>query len=275
MESQRRRIAQPAAMLESDRDDLAKTDGRRRPWTASSPACTKEEGEVVIGAQSFQPTVIMTVADLSVMEVEVLVDETDIRNVTLGQEAEVRVDALEGLKIKGEVTEIGSSAIAARRGTAGIADRQHRQPGQGLQGGGDAQGPAAHPAPRPQRHRRHHHRRARPSVLASRSRRWWCARSTSDGQGGRPRAPCRPPSDEPDATPVQPQKGEEKEGVFVVDERPGRRSSPSRPASWARPSIEVVEGLSRGRRDRDRLLQDAAHAQGRGADQGRAEEGAS
>jgi HlyD family secretion protein len=76
----------------------------------------KEEGEVVIGAQSFQPTVIMTVADLSVMEAELLVDETDIRNVKIGQEAEVRVDALEGVKLKGEVTEIGSSAIA--RGAA-------------------------------------------------------------------------------------------------------------------------------------------------------------
>ncbi|HET8645697.1 MAG TPA: HlyD family efflux transporter periplasmic adaptor subunit, partial [Vicinamibacteria bacterium] len=71
----------------------------------------KEQGEVVIGAQSFQPTVIMTVADLSTMEVEVLVDETDIRNLTVGQAAEVRVDALQGLKIKGRVTEIGSSAI--------------------------------------------------------------------------------------------------------------------------------------------------------------------
>src|SRR5262249_33568137 len=63
------------------------------------------------GAQSFQPTIIMTVADLSVMEVEVMVDETDIRNLRLAQPAEVRVDALEGVKIKGDVTEIGASAI--------------------------------------------------------------------------------------------------------------------------------------------------------------------
>jgi HlyD family secretion protein len=79
----------------------------------------KEEGEMVIGAQSFQPTVIMTVADLSVMVVEILVDETDIAHVKLGQSAEVRVDALEGAKISGEVTEIGSSAIP--RGTSGTA----------------------------------------------------------------------------------------------------------------------------------------------------------
>jgi HlyD family secretion protein len=76
---------------------------------------------VVIGAQSFQPTVIMTVADLSVMEAELLVDETDIRNVKLGQEAKIRVDALEGVEIGGEVTEIGSSAIARGAGQSTTA----------------------------------------------------------------------------------------------------------------------------------------------------------
>jgi HlyD family secretion protein len=53
----------------------------------------------------------MTVGDTSAYEVEIMVDETDIRYVTLGQPAEIRVDALEGVKLKGEVTEIGSSAI--------------------------------------------------------------------------------------------------------------------------------------------------------------------
>lgn len=110
VESQRRRIAQQSAMLESDRDDLAKTVVGA-PMDGVVTSLQKEEGEVVIGAQSFQPTVIMTVADLSTMEVEVLVDETDIRNLSVGQDAEVRVDALQGLKIKGHVTEIGSSAI--------------------------------------------------------------------------------------------------------------------------------------------------------------------
>lgn len=110
VESQRRRIAQQTALLESDRDDLAKTVVSA-PMDGVVTSLQKEQGEVVIGAQSFQPTVIMTVADLSTMEVEVLVDETDIRYLALGQEAEVRVDALQGLKIKGRVTEIGSSAI--------------------------------------------------------------------------------------------------------------------------------------------------------------------
>jgi HlyD family secretion protein len=110
VEAQRRRILQQAAAVASNRDDLEKTTVVS-PMDGVITNLQKEEGEVVIGAQSFSPTVIMTVADLSVMEVEVLVDETDIRNVALGQPAEVRVDALEGVKIKGAVTEIGSSAI--------------------------------------------------------------------------------------------------------------------------------------------------------------------
>jgi HlyD family secretion protein len=115
VDAQRRRIAQMAAVVDSDQDDLSKTTVTA-PMDGVITSLAKEEGEMVIGALSFQPTVIMTVADLSVMEAELLVDETDIRNVKLGQETEVRVDALEGVKLKGEVTEIGSSAIA--RGAA-------------------------------------------------------------------------------------------------------------------------------------------------------------
>jgi HlyD family secretion protein len=110
VDAQRKRITQQEAMLASNRDDLEKTTVVA-PMDGVVTSLQKEEGETVIGAQSFSPTVIMTVADLSVMEVEIMVDETDIRNVRLGQPAVVRVDALEGIKIKGDVTEIGSSAI--------------------------------------------------------------------------------------------------------------------------------------------------------------------
>jgi len=118
VEALRKRIVQQEAMLESSRDLLLKSTVVS-PMDGVVTSLQKEEGETVIGAQSFQPTVIMTVADLSVMEVEILVDETDIRNVALGQEAVVRVDALQDLKIKGEVTEIGSSAIPRGATVAG------------------------------------------------------------------------------------------------------------------------------------------------------------
>ena len=56
-------------------------------------------------------TVLLTIADLSVMEVEVEVDETDVVRVELNQEAEIRVDAFPDDIIMGKVTEIGSSAL--------------------------------------------------------------------------------------------------------------------------------------------------------------------
>jgi HlyD family secretion protein len=123
VESQRKRVTQQSAIVATNQDDLGKTIVIA-PMDGVVTSLQKEEGETVIGAQSFSPTVICIVADLSVMEVEILVDETDIRNLALGQTAEVRVDALEGSTIKGEVTEIGSSAIP-RGAAAASASNQN------------------------------------------------------------------------------------------------------------------------------------------------------
>jgi len=117
-ESMRRQIAQQEAFLTSSRDNLDKTTVIA-PMAGVITNLAKEEGEMVIGAQSFQPTVIMTVADLSVMECEIMVDETDIRAVQLGQVGRIEVDAFRDLEITGTVTEIGSSAIPRGAGTAG------------------------------------------------------------------------------------------------------------------------------------------------------------
>ncbi|HVO10593.1 MAG TPA: efflux RND transporter periplasmic adaptor subunit [Vicinamibacteria bacterium] len=116
VEAARRRVAQLQAAMDSTKDDLVKTTVIA-PMAGVVTNLPMEPGEMVIGAMSFSPTVIMTVADLSVMECEVMVDETDFRNLQLGQEAEIKVDALEGLKLKGSVTEIGSSALVRGTGT--------------------------------------------------------------------------------------------------------------------------------------------------------------
>ncbi|MEE8217824.1 MAG: efflux RND transporter periplasmic adaptor subunit, partial [Vicinamibacteria bacterium] len=110
VEAARRRVAQFQAQLDSTRDELHKTTVYS-PMDGVVTSLPKEEGEMVIGAMSFNPTILMTVADLSIMECEVMVDETDISNLELGQKAVVSVDALEGIEIVGEVTEIGASAI--------------------------------------------------------------------------------------------------------------------------------------------------------------------
>jgi HlyD family secretion protein len=116
VEAARRRVAQLQAQLDTSKDELYKTTVYS-PMDGVVTNLPKEEGEMVIGAQSFNPTVIMTVADLSVMECEVMVDETDFRNLKVGQEAKVKVEALEGLEMKGEVTEIGASALVRGSGS--------------------------------------------------------------------------------------------------------------------------------------------------------------
>ncbi|MGE3273509.1 MAG: efflux RND transporter periplasmic adaptor subunit [Vicinamibacterales bacterium] len=73
-----------------------------------------EEGEnVVVGTMNNAGTVLLTVADMSVIEAEIEVDETDIPLVQLGQHAKVTIDALPDQSFTGTVTEIGNSPIQA------------------------------------------------------------------------------------------------------------------------------------------------------------------
>jgi HlyD family secretion protein len=71
-----------------------------------------EEGEnVVIGTMNNPGTNLLTIADMSVIEAEVEVDETEIPTVRLGQIAKVTIDALPGRTFTGKVTEIGNSPL--------------------------------------------------------------------------------------------------------------------------------------------------------------------
>lgn len=77
------------------------------------------EGETVVpGIQDTNGSVLMTLADVSVITAEVKVDETDIVNVALGQEADVSVDAIPGKTFKGHVTEVGDQALLRSSGLA-------------------------------------------------------------------------------------------------------------------------------------------------------------
>jgi HlyD family secretion protein len=81
-----------------------------------------EEGEtVVIGTMNNAGTVLLTIADMSIIEAEVEVDETDIPSVRLGQSAKVTIDALPGKEYTGKVTEIGNSPIQATTGQTSSA----------------------------------------------------------------------------------------------------------------------------------------------------------
>jgi HlyD family secretion protein len=242
VETLRRRINQQEAVLEQSRDNLDKTT-----VTSSMDGVVtnlvKEEGEMVIGAQSFQPTVIMTVGDLSVIECEVMVDETDIANLKLGQDAEIRVDALEGTKIKGEVTEIGSSAIP--RGTTGTASS-------GTNTGNQAKDfkvkitlkdppatirPGLNAAADITTARRE-------KVVAVPIQAVVVREVNKQGKVVDPNAPQAEASPSPDAGGAR-RKAEEKDGVFVV-EKGQARFRPVKTGIVGETEIEILEGLKEG-----------------------------
>lgn len=76
-------------------------------------------GETVVpGIQSSTASTVMTVADMSLITAEVKVDETDIVNVKLDQQADVTIDAIPNKTFKGHVIEIGNTAILRSTGLA-------------------------------------------------------------------------------------------------------------------------------------------------------------
>ena len=102
-------IEQAEASLKSALDNLSKTI-YHSPLDGIITSLRYEEGEIFV-LSTFTDPVLMTIADLSVMEVEVEVDETDVIGVRIGQQAEVKVDAFPDKTITGKVTEVGSSAL--------------------------------------------------------------------------------------------------------------------------------------------------------------------
>jgi HlyD family secretion protein len=116
---QESRIAQERATLESARYDLSKV----RIVSPIEGIVTRrniQEGETaVIGTMNNAGTVLLTLADMSIIQAEVEVDETNIPNVQLGQRAKITIDAIPDKSFKGHVSEIGNSPIQAAAGATG------------------------------------------------------------------------------------------------------------------------------------------------------------
>jgi len=106
---------QARASLRQAKDDLAKTT-IYAPMTGTVSKLNKEVGEIALGSQ-FQEDVIMEISNLEGMEALVDIDENDIVSVSIGDEAEIEVDALPDVRLKGRVTEIANSAKSSGAGT--------------------------------------------------------------------------------------------------------------------------------------------------------------
>ena len=106
---------QANANLLSAEDELSKTR-LTAPKYGIVTSITKEEGEMAVGGM-FNPGVLMTVADLSRMEVEVDVNENDVVNITIGDTTEIEIDAYPDTTFFGVVSEIAHTAQSMNMGS--------------------------------------------------------------------------------------------------------------------------------------------------------------
>ncbi len=82
-----------------------------------------EKGERVVGTIQMAGTEMMRIANLNAMEVRVEVSENDIPRVSMGDMAEIEVDAYLGRKFKGRVTQIANSSTSTGLTTALTTDQ--------------------------------------------------------------------------------------------------------------------------------------------------------
>jgi HlyD family secretion protein len=117
-DSAAKHVAQARANLTRVNDVLQKTT-YSAPYDGIVTNLPVREGEsVVVGIQNALGSILMTIADMSVITAEVKVDETDIVNVRLGQSAEVTIDAIPRKTFHGTVSEIGDNAIVRSSGVS-------------------------------------------------------------------------------------------------------------------------------------------------------------
>lgn len=103
------------AALKSAMDDLSKTS-LLAPNSGIVTEIRKDEGEMALGSM-FQADVIMSIADLSRMEVVVEVNENDVVDVSIDDTAEIEIDAFQDTVFAGVVKEIAHVARSAALGT--------------------------------------------------------------------------------------------------------------------------------------------------------------
>jgi HlyD family secretion protein len=104
-------VSQARAAVEEAQEQLSKTVFTA-PMDGKVTRLNVEEGEtVIIGTMNNPGSLVLTISDLSVIEIVVQVDETDVSMITLGDSAVIRIDAFPDREFVGRVTEIGNSAI--------------------------------------------------------------------------------------------------------------------------------------------------------------------
>jgi HlyD family secretion protein len=118
------RANQQAAMLRGSVSQRSKAT-QLSPLNGVVADIPTRVGEFAVAGLSTTP--LMTIADMSQINVEVNVDETEINNVEVGQQAKVKVDALGDKEIKATVIQKNPLAIAKSDQTGGLSNRVNVQ----------------------------------------------------------------------------------------------------------------------------------------------------
>lgn len=117
-QSTQKKIAQAQASLNRT-DDILKKHETIAPIDGLVTYLPVRVGETVVpGVQNSAASTIMTIADMSIVTAEVMIDESDIVNIKMDQPAQITVDAIPNKTFTGHVIEIGDTAILRSTGLA-------------------------------------------------------------------------------------------------------------------------------------------------------------
>ena len=121
-EAQGHQVRQAEARLQEANEQLSKTT-LISPMDGQITRLAVEEGEVALASTFSRETgLLMTVSDLSVIQVNVRVDETDVVRLSESDSAEVTIDAFPDTTFSGRVTRVSQSATQVSA-TGGTGDR--------------------------------------------------------------------------------------------------------------------------------------------------------
>src|SRR6266436_2995523 len=124
VKSSEARVNQQQAILRGQSSQREKAT-QYSPLTGVIADIPARVGEYAVSALSSTP--LMTIADMSTINIEVNVDETEISNVDVGQQAKVKVDALGDKEVNAVVTMKNPLAIAKSDTTGGLQNRVNVQ----------------------------------------------------------------------------------------------------------------------------------------------------
>src|SRR5215217_4448381 len=112
----RHQVDQSLAAVRDARSSLGKTT-IYAPMSGRVTRLNVENGETAImGTLNKDAATLLTIADMSVLETKVKVDETDVARISLGDSAVVQIDAFPDTTFVGKVTKISNSSVKGAGG---------------------------------------------------------------------------------------------------------------------------------------------------------------